>query len=75
MHTNLISMLIERIYQYQFSINNFNLKDAAKGNIKPKEDWRAVDSPKIRTEDFFLLYTANNLRHANLLFEINFNSY
>ena len=35
----------------------------AKGHIKPKADWRAVDSPKKRTNEFvlfaFLLFTAN----------------
>ena len=34
-----------------------------KGQIKPKADWRAVDSPKKRTNEFvlfaFLLFTAN----------------
>ena len=33
-----------------------------KGQIKPKADWRAVDSPKKRTNEFdffdFLLFTA-----------------
>ena len=50
-----------------------------KGQIKPKADWRAVDSPKKRTNEFllfaFLLFTAKetllvfweNLRRANLL--------
>ena len=35
----------------------------AKGQIKPKEDWRAVDSPKKQMNEFvlfaFLLFTAN----------------
>ena len=26
-----------------------------KGQIKPKADWRAIDSPKKRTNDFFFL--------------------
>ena len=49
-----------------------------KGQIKPKADWRAADSPKKRTNKFvfvaFLLFTAKkhkvfweNLRRANLL--------
>ena len=37
---------------------------SGKGQIKPKADWCAVDSPKTRTKEFvlfaFLLFTANN---------------
>jgi hypothetical protein len=29
-----------------------------KGQIKPKADWHAVDSPKKRTNDFFLFYSS-----------------
>ena len=36
---------------------------SVKGQIKPKADWRAVDSPKKQTNEFvlfaFLLFTAN----------------
>ena len=27
--------------------------EATKGQIKPKADWRAIDSPKKRTNEFF----------------------
>ena len=30
------------------------LEKDTKGQIKPKADWRAIDSPKKRTNDFFL---------------------
>ena len=29
---------------------------STKGQMKPKADWRAVDSPKKRTNDFLLLF-------------------
>ena len=38
-------------------------RDRAKGQLISKADWRAIDSPKKRTDDFFLfaflLFTAN----------------
>ena len=42
---------------------NAHFKGPTKGQIKPKADWRAVDSPKKQTNEFvlfaFLLFTAN----------------
>ena len=39
------------------------IKAEPKGQIKSKADWRAIDSPKNRTDEFvlfaFLLFTAN----------------
>ena len=36
-----------------------DLAQTIKGQIKPKADWRAIDSPKKRTNEFvfFLLYS------------------
>ena len=58
-----------------------NFRDHYKGQLISKADWRAIDSPNKRTDEFvlfaFLLFTANksnssvfweNLRLANLLF-------
>ena len=32
---------------------NSSLESPTKGQIKPKADWRAIDSPKKRTNEFF----------------------
>ena len=52
--------------QYEFSkkaqllMLSHDAYQLAKGQIKPKADWQAVDSPKNqRTNLFFLLFTAN----------------
>ena len=43
--------------------NDHQLFQDTKGQIKPKADWHAVDSPKKRANEFvlfaFLLFTAN----------------
>ena len=42
---------------------NFHLNELTKGQLILKADWRAIDSPKKRTDEFvlfaFLLFTAN----------------
>ena len=47
------------VYNYLWSLDS----RLTKGQIKPKADWRVVDSPKKRTNRFvllaFLLFTAN----------------
>ena len=46
-----------------FSLNTYIHSSHNKGQIKLKADWRAIDSPKKRTDEFvllaFLLFTAN----------------
>ena len=46
-----------------FRIRNTMVGINFKGQIKPKADWRAIDSPKKRMKEFvlfaFLLFTAN----------------
>ena len=43
-----------------------------KGQIKPKADWRAADSPKKQTNEFvfvaFLLFTAKKKKERNCSF-------
>ena len=43
-----------------------------KGQIKPKADWRAADSPKKQTNEFvfvaFLLFTAKKKKERKKLF-------
>ena len=54
-------------------------QDIAKGQIKPKADWRAIDYPKKRKNEFvfFLLYcpeileTCYCLRHATIAMSHN----
>ena len=48
-------------------------EDHTKGQIKPKGDWWAVDSPKKQTNGFvlfvFLLFTANKTNSVHFLGE------
>jgi hypothetical protein len=59
-------------------INWLETPSAAKGQIKPKADWRVIDPPKKRTNEFekqkskknpnsFVHSFLENLRRANLL--------
>ena len=37
----------------------------AKGQIKPKADWRAIDSPKKRTNEFVFVFCFFALQSGN----------
>ena len=72
----------KKINRNQNILKKKKIWEPFKGQIKPKADWRSVDSPKKRTKELvllcFSLFTTKNkqiclfvfwvnLRHANLL--------
>ena len=72
MHTiNWSGLYLYRISNYLVIWGSYGMALHAKGQIKPRADWRAIDSPKKRTNEFlfFLLYSPEILETWNFDFK------
>ena len=68
-----MSLSSDRYSGFQASAHLKFMTSIAKGQIKPKADWGALDSPKKQTYEFvllaFLLFMANKITYFVLFWE------